>query len=45
MQFIFTALSDAGSNLPNMAKALLAAFDASRPYRELKLRGEGTAAA
>lgn len=38
-QFIFTALSDAGSSLPNMIKALLAAFDASKPYREIKLRG------
>lgn len=38
-EFIFTALADTSSSLPSMAMALLAAFDASRPYRELKLRG------
>jgi hypothetical protein len=40
VQFIFTALSEAGDSLPTISKALMAAFDASRPYRELKLRGE-----
>lgn len=39
-QFIFTALSEAGAALPEISRALLAAFDLSRPYRELKLRGE-----
>lgn len=40
VQFIFTALSEAGASLPTISKALMAAFEASRPYRELKLRGE-----
>jgi hypothetical protein len=40
VQFIFTALSEAGASLPTISKALMAAFDASRPHRELKLRGE-----
>ncbi|KAF8059191.1 bbs5 [Scenedesmus sp. PABB004] len=38
-EFIFTALADGHPSLPDALQAVIAAYDASRPYRELRLRG------
>lgn len=38
-EFIFTALTEGSPSLPAAVQALVAAYEASRPYRELRLRG------
>lgn len=39
-EFIFTALTEGSPSLPAALQALVSAYEASRPYRELRLRGQ-----
>jgi hypothetical protein len=41
-EFIFTDLTDRQPGLAAALQALVAAYEASRPYRELRLRGGWT---